>query len=124
MMSAVPLHVEQKQEINNLKQQLKQQQDDCSNLKIQLEMERFLASRFAKDDKIIQFHTRFTSYVVPTTFFKCVEPSAKNMLCKYYEPGPTLNLAGRRRNLLLIDVLFVSLSTKSRSARVWSEYKV
>ena len=59
-MSAVPLHVEQEQEIYNLKQQLKQQQDYCSNLNKQLEMERFLVSRFAKDDKMIQLYTGFT----------------------------------------------------------------
>ena len=76
-MSAVPLDVEQEQEIYSLQQQLKQQQDDCSNLNKQLKMERFLVSRFAKDDKMIQFYTGFTSYVIFVTFFKCVEPSAK-----------------------------------------------
>ena len=70
-------------------------------------MECFLVSRFAKNEKIIQFYTGFTSYVMFVTFFKCVEPSAINMLSKYYESGQTLNLAGRRRNMLLIDELFL-----------------
>ena len=42
-------------------------------------------------------------------FYRCIEPTAQNMQSAYYQISKVINLAGRKRNMLLIDELFIFL---------------
>ncbi|XP_053399796.1 uncharacterized protein LOC123549883 [Mercenaria mercenaria] len=108
-LTAVPLYVEQEEEISKLKDQLNQKNYECAALESQLKLERFNVNRFSNDDTMIQFYTGFSSYMMFVTFFQCIEPSARNMLSRYYEAGETISLAGRKRSMLLIDEFLMFL---------------
>ena len=78
-------------------------------LKQQLEIERFGIQRFSSDNLLISFYTGFSSYNTFSAFFNCIKPAATNMQSAYYASSETVSLAGRKRNMLLIDELFLFL---------------
>ena len=107
--TAIPLQKHYEQKIEEMQEKLNQKTTECNLINKQLNLERFLVSRFSKDDKLILFYTGFISYSVFESFYECIEPQAKTMLSKYYESGEVISLAGRKRNMLLIDELFMFL---------------
>lgn len=76
-------------------------------MKQKLEISRFGLSRFSKDDSKIRFYTGFTSYKLFVTFFEWIKPCASSMRSIYYQASETVSLAGRKRNMLLIDEFFM-----------------
>ena len=57
----------------------------------------------------MSFYTGFSSYITFVAFFNCVKPAASNMQSAYYASSETVSLAGRKRNMLLNDELFMFL---------------
>ena len=108
---ATPFHHQEAacSETLSAEEKLEQKTKECEVLKQQLTMEKFLVSRFSKDNEMIKFYTGFTSYTLFLTFFHCIEPSAKYMVSMYNQKGDTISLAGRKRSILLIDELFMFL---------------
>lgn len=90
-------------------QKLKEKEEECEMLKQQLEIERFGIQRFSSDNALISFYTGFSSYITFSAFFYCIKPAATNMQSAYYACSETVSLAGRKRNMLLIDELFMFL---------------
>ncbi|XP_067654388.1 THAP domain-containing protein 1-like [Haliotis asinina] len=76
-------------------------------LKQQLTIERFGLERFAGNDDLIQYYTSFRSYKLFRQFFEFVKPSASNMCSMYYACANAISLAGRPRNMALIDEMFM-----------------
>lgn len=99
----------QDQRISELEQKLLEKEEDCASLKRQLDIERFGIQRFSNDNSMISFYTGFTSYITFTTFFNCIKPATANMQSAYYVSSDAITLAGRKRNMLLIDELFMFL---------------
>ena len=75
-----------------------------------LEVSRFGIQRFSTDDAKIKFYTGFPSYLAFVTFFTWIQPSASSMKSVYYRASESVSLAGRKRNMLLIDELFMFLT--------------
>ena len=82
---------------------------EICHLKKQLDLERFGINRFTADNKLISFYTGFSSYQVLLAFYEWIEPNARNMLSMYYLSSETISLSDRKRNMLLIDELFMFL---------------
>ena len=99
----------QVEEIERLSLLLEEKSNECDRLQRQLELERFGVNRFTTDDTLILFYTGFSSYKQFLMFYTCIEPNAQNMKSMYYVASDTLSLAGRKRNMLLIDELFMFL---------------
>ena len=95
--------------ISELEQRLAEKEEECNALKQQLEVERFGIHRFSKDTSMMSFYTGFQSYKTFIAFFNCIKPAASNMQSAYYACSETISLAGRKRNMLLIDELFMFL---------------
>ena len=72
-------------------------------------MERFGVARFTYDKKLISFYTGFATYSMFQSVYECIEPTAKNMQCMFYQASETISLSGRKRCMLLIDELFLFL---------------
>ena len=101
---------------NSLVQVLKATQEENKKLRAendelhgQLRISRFGIERFSTDNAKVRFYTGFTSYKLFTTFFEWLQPSASCMRSMYYVPSETVSLPGRKRNMLLIDELFMFL---------------
>ena len=99
----------EQQRISELEERLQQKEKECAKLKRQLEIERFGIERFSSDNSLISFYTGFTSYLTFIAFFNCIKPAAMNMQSAYYVSSETVSLAGRKRNMQLIDELFMFL---------------
>ena len=128
--------------ISDLEKKLKEKEEECDRYRQQLEIERFGIHRFSTDNSLISFYTGFPSYLMFVTFFNCVKPAASNMQNAYYTTSEIVSLAGRKRNMLLIDELFMflcrlkaglleqdltvrfncSVSTKSRKIVTWANF--
>ena len=109
MLTAIPLQTHYEQKIEELQEKLNQKTEECDLINKQLNAERFFVNRFCKDDKLILFYTGFISYNVFISFYECLEPQTKSMQSKYYKSGEIISLADRKRNMLLIDELFMFL---------------
>ena len=99
----------QEQRITELEHKLQEKEEAFAALQRQLDIERFGLTRFSNDNSMILFYTGFTSYITFITFFNCIKPVATNMQSAYYVSSETISLAGRKRNMLLIDELFMFL---------------
>ena len=97
------------QRISDLEEKLKEKEEECDRYRQQLEIERFGIHRFSTDNSLVSFYTGFPSYLMFVTFFNCVKPAASNMQSAYYATSEIVSLAGRKRNMLLIDELFMFL---------------
>lgn len=95
--------------LQELERKLKFKEEECLKIKKQLDLERFGIKRFTADNKLISFYTGFSSYQVLLAFYECIEPNARNMQSMYYQSSDTISLSGRKRNMLLIDELFMFL---------------
>jgi hypothetical protein len=100
---------DEESDIKRLRLGLVEAKKRCQDLEAQLSLEKFGIERFSKDDSLILFYTGFTSYKHFYLFYRCVEPNAKTMVSAYYQGTRTFSLAGRKRNMLLIDELFMFL---------------
>ena len=96
---------EKDKQIEELKRQLEEKSRECENIKSQLELERFGINRFSYDDNMIKFYTGFQTYLLFIAFYRCTEPTAKNMQSAYYKSSDTISLSGRKRCMMLIDEL-------------------
>jgi hypothetical protein len=95
--------------IKDLEEKLKQKSDECEYLSQQLKLEKFGIYRFSRDNTMVNFYTGFQTYDTFLAFYRCIEPTAQNMQSAYYQSSKVINLAGRKRNMLLIDELFIFL---------------
>jgi hypothetical protein len=93
--------------IKDLEEKLKQKSDECEYLSHQLKLEKFGIYRFSRDNTMIDCYTGFQTYDTFLAFYRCIEPTAQNMQSAYYQSSEVISLAGRKRNMLLIDELFM-----------------
>jgi len=93
-------------EILQLKQTLVEREDECDALKDQLAIEKFGVERFSTDNKLIKFYTGFENYKVLYAFYNYIYMSANSIQSVYYiKASETPSLAGRPRNMQIIDEL-------------------
>lgn len=104
-----PSVIDHEEELKQLRLELEEKTNKCESLEKQLKLEKFGVNRFSMDGSLILFYTGFSSYKHFVTFYQCIEPNAQNMRSMYYHGGETMSLAGRKRNMLLIDELFMFL---------------
>jgi len=95
--------------IKNFKEKLKQKSDECEYLSQQLKLEKFGIYRFSRDNTMINLYIVFQTYDTFLTFYRCIEPTAQNMQSAYYQSSEVISLAERKRNMLLLDKLFMFL---------------
>jgi hypothetical protein len=95
--------------IKDLEETLKQKSDECEYLSQHLKLEKFGIYRFSRDSTMIHFYTEFQTYDTFLAFYRCIEPTSQNMQRAYYHSSEVISLAGRKRNILLIDELFMCL---------------
>ena len=107
--TSASLICDKEQKISDLEEKLKEREEECDRYRQQLEIERFGIHRFSTDNSPVSFYTGFPSYLMFVTFFNCVKPAASNMQSAYYTTSEIVSLAGRKRNMLLIDELFMFL---------------
>ena len=106
---SVPESTSKDEIIAKLEVALEQEKKRSASLENKLTLERFGVTRFANDDKLINFYTGFASYQMFRAFYECIEPTAKNMQSMYYQASETISLSGRKRCMLLIDELCLFL---------------
>lgn len=96
-------------EIKKVKLELQESENRCKQLKKQLKLEKFGIERFSTDDSLMLFYSGFATYKHFSCFYQCIESNARTMTSAYYQGTETVSLAGRKRNMLLIDELFLFL---------------
>ncbi|CAC5408709.1 unnamed protein product [Mytilus coruscus] len=102
----------QKDKIQALDALVKGRDQEIQRLQKKIEIERFGISRFSTDNSMILFYTRFVSMSIFSAFFNFIKPTANSMISYYYRSHGNANqniAAGRQRNMLLIDELFMFL---------------
>lgn len=82
-------------------------EEERDNYKRQLCIEKFGIYRFSSDDEMVQYYTSFRSYRLFKKIFEFVQPCASSMCSMYYVPSDSISLAGRPRNMSLIDEMFM-----------------
>ena len=92
-----------------MEEKLEQKSDECEYLSQQLELEKFGIYRFSRNNTMINLYTGFQTYDTFLAFYRCIEPTAQNMQSAYYQSSEVISLAERKRNMLLINELFMLL---------------
>ncbi|VDI59326.1 Hypothetical predicted protein [Mytilus galloprovincialis] len=102
----------QKDKIQELEALVKSRDQEIQRLQKKIEIERFGINRFSTDNTMILFYTGFVSMSMFSAFFNFIKPVANSMTSYYYKSNDNAKqniLAGRQRNMLLIDELFMFL---------------
>ena len=89
--------------------EIEQLKQENLELKRKLTISNFGIERFSKDSKMIKFYTGFQDYLTFVTFFTWIQPAANTMKSMYHQASDTISLAGRKRNMLLIDEFFMCM---------------
>ena len=100
--------------VPDIEEQLRTALEENKRLRIEnerlqqtLKISRFSTERYGNDDFKIRFFTGFVSHLVLSVFLNWIRPSASLIRNMYYNVSESISLAGRRRNMPLMDELFM-----------------